>query len=402
MSCALACVQDFVEKTDIEPSAEDDKKDEEAPSPVQPAPLAAVVPPPASPSADTSTVKELEPTPELQEAAEIPTTKASSPLPPANSPPTSATPIAASEILSPIDVHVTETSPAPLVPSSIQVTPTVLTETPPISTRPSYNDPQLEPVSSPAAAVVEPVKQTSTPPFKPQAQETPSAVKVGGMSASDAQESITRGGGSLRDRMAAFQQKAAAPAPPPVPRGKPGNWAWKNKAATEGAGGTSPGAVSSTEAPAPSSSPAAPGSSLPSNPEPAVASTPSPSRPGTMSASDAKESITKSGGSLKERMAALQGAFGSASPPAGSPPPVPSGKPKVWKRPEAAAVSQSEIVEEKKKSKWVVEEHKTDDEEGGGVEKTGKALVVEEGEEEAAPADAVEENDQEVAERARR
>ena len=56
-----------------------------------------------------------------------------------------------------------------------------------------------------------------------------------------------------------------------------------------------------------------------------------------MSASDAKESITK-GGSLKERMAALQGlgAFGGGPPAA--PPPRPAEKPK-WKPPPQVAVA---------------------------------------------------------------
>jgi hypothetical protein len=56
-----------------------------------------------------------------------------------------------------------------------------------------------------------------------------------------------------------------------------------------------------------------------------------------MSASDAKESITK-GGSLKERMAALQGlgAFGGGS--AATPPPKPAEKPK-WKPPPQVAIA---------------------------------------------------------------
>lgn len=50
-----------------------------------------------------------------------------------------------------------------------------------------------------------------------------------------------------------------------------------------------------------------------------------------MSATDAKESITK-GGSLKERMAALQGLGAFGGGPAAAPPPKPSEKPK-WKPP---------------------------------------------------------------------
>ena len=56
-----------------------------------------------------------------------------------------------------------------------------------------------------------------------------------------------------------------------------------------------------------------------------------------MSATDAKESITK-GGSLKERMAALQGLGAFGGGPATSPPPKPSEKPK-WKPPPQVAVA---------------------------------------------------------------
>ncbi|KAG2337407.1 hypothetical protein BDR05DRAFT_857328, partial [Suillus weaverae] len=105
--------------------------------------------------------------------------------------------------------------------------------------------------------------------------------------------------GSLRDRIAAFENanKSAAPAPgPAAPRPKPSTLqSWKPK--------------------------------VPSPPQ-----TPDSERKTAgMSASDAMESIGK-GGSLKERMAALQGkgAFGG-----GTPPPIlpkPADKPR-WKPP---------------------------------------------------------------------
>ncbi|KAF8575482.1 hypothetical protein K439DRAFT_1655459 [Ramaria rubella] len=101
--------------------------------------------------------------------------------------------------------------------------------------------------------------------------------------------------GSLRDRIAAFEKpvpSSTAPKPSPPVRPKPGNVTWK---------------------PAPPSPP----SNKTEAPETDE------KKQGGMSASDAKESIGK-GGSLKERMAALQGkgAFG-----AGSPPPPPGPKP---------------------------------------------------------------------------
>lgn len=104
--------------------------------------------------------------------------------------------------------------------------------------------------------------------------------------------------GSLRDRIAAFENKGpaqAAPAPP-APRPKPREWKPKPVAASP------PGSPSAT-------------------PDAAVTSSATPDEPhgarkvGGMSASDAKESIGM-GGSLKERMAALKGmgAFGGAPP----------------------------------------------------------------------------------------
>ena len=116
--------------------------------------------------------------------------------------------------------------------------------------------------------------------------------------------------GSLRDRIAAFEKSATAGVTPvnaPPPRPKPAAFAtWKQKQ-------TSP----------PPSPPA-------SRTEHVQGSS------STMSASDARESITK-GASLKERMAALQnkGAFG-APPPVGPKPVVERPK---WKPPPPAMQS---------------------------------------------------------------
>ncbi|KAF8885672.1 hypothetical protein CPB84DRAFT_1865160 [Gymnopilus junonius] len=116
--------------------------------------------------------------------------------------------------------------------------------------------------------------------------------------------------GSLRDRIAAFEKSAstaAPPAPAPVPRPKPAGFAsWKPKA------------------PSPPESPSAGTTEH-------AASSP---RVGGMSATDAKESITKAG-SLKDRMAALQGkgAFGAPSPPVAPKPAVERPK---WKPPPVA------------------------------------------------------------------
>lgn len=117
--------------------------------------------------------------------------------------------------------------------------------------------------------------------------------------------------GSLRDRIAAFENKgggsAPAPAPAPVPRPKPGNVSWKPK---------------------PLSPPTSPGKTVDSS-----GANDARQLVG-MSAADAKESIGM-GGSLKERMAALQGrgGFGGASGGATSPPPRPSTEKPKWKPP---------------------------------------------------------------------
>lgn len=111
--------------------------------------------------------------------------------------------------------------------------------------------------------------------------------------------------GSLRDRIAAFEKPAGGPAPgPPLPRPKPGGISWKPKV------------------PSP-----------PSSPSGKEASGPAERRVG-MSASDAMESIGK-GGSLKERMAALQNRGGFGAPPPTAPKPALE-KPR-WKPPPVIA-----------------------------------------------------------------
>ncbi|GLB38686.1 putative SH3 domain-containing protein [Lyophyllum shimeji] len=109
--------------------------------------------------------------------------------------------------------------------------------------------------------------------------------------------------GSLRDRIAAFEKPAGnapPPGPAPAPRPKPGGFSWKPKQ------------------PSPPSSPSSGDGERKAG--------------GTMSASDAKESIGK-GVSLKERMAALQnrGAFGAPPPVA----PKPALEKPKWKPPPA-------------------------------------------------------------------
>jgi hypothetical protein len=109
--------------------------------------------------------------------------------------------------------------------------------------------------------------------------------------------------GSLRDRIAAFEQKPSSAPTPPAPRPKPGNLSqWK---------------------PRPPS---------PQDTQPVINRADA-----SMSASDAKVSITKAG-SLKERMAALQGLGAFGGGPTAAPPPKPAEKPK-WKPPPQVAVA---------------------------------------------------------------
>ena len=116
--------------------------------------------------------------------------------------------------------------------------------------------------------------------------------------------------GSLRDRIAAFENKGSTPAPaPPPPRPKPGHVTWQPKPASP----TSPRQFVTTD-----------------NDDGGER------KPGAgagMSAADAQQSIGKL--SLKERMAALQGstAFGGPAGSAGAPPPRPAGEKPKWKPP---------------------------------------------------------------------
>ncbi|KAF7332553.1 Sh3 domain-containing protein [Mycena kentingensis (nom. inval.)] len=128
--------------------------------------------------------------------------------------------------------------------------------------------------------------------------------------------------GSLRDRIAAFEkpnESSGKPAPPPL-RPKPtGTISWKPKP-------PSPPAESSTtsfDAGASSGDVARSGA-------------------GGMSASDAKEAIGRAGGSLKDRMAALQGRGGFGAP---SPPPKPIvGTGKKWVPPPKPAVEEEVVI----------------------------------------------------------
>jgi hypothetical protein len=149
--------------------------------------------------------------------------------------------------------------------------------------------------------------------------------------------------GSLKDRIKQFEQSSSSgtgtgtSAPPPL-RPKPGALGhWKPKpldppspnkqaAFSPGSQDTATHAADDTVKHAPASG---------------------------MSATDAMSSITKGGGSLKERMAALQGKGAFGNPSASAAPPLPSneGKPRVWRSSPAPPI-----------------EHKVKDDAAGGSE----------------------------------
>ncbi|KAF5340129.1 hypothetical protein D9758_013144 [Tetrapyrgos nigripes] len=191
--------------------------------------------------------------------------------------------------------------------------------------------------------------------------------------------------GSLRDRIAAFEkpaQQASSNAPPP-PRPKPGNIPWKPRQLSPP---TSPAAADDSTSASGSGSGSGSGATEGSSYKKFGSG---------MSASDAKESITKGGGgSLKERMAALQGKGGFGAPPPLAPKPAVE-KPK-WKPPpqvvKAGGDDDDDDNEDGNKPKPVDTEPK--DKEEGGEErvKSPDASSVKSGEESVgAEADASEE-----------
>lgn len=186
--------------------------------------------------------------------------------------------------------------------------------------------------------------------------------------------------GSLRDRIAAFEQKPASDAgvahPPPAPRPKPGNVQWKPKVAS------------------PPSSPPATGSGDNSS----VGS--SRGKFGGMSAADAKESIGI-GGSLKDRMAALQGRGGFGAP-APAPPPKPVSEKPKWKPPPVVSPPVAESDEEPAVDSLSQEIHEDDNVPAASVTSNEQRHDVQEQPASELEDETPKENDQEEEERQRR
>jgi hypothetical protein len=151
---------------------------------------------------------------------------------------------------------------------------------------------------------------------------------------------------TMKDRLAFFAaaQGKAGPPPPIKPKPASGGLTWsqrqKLRQEEEAKEREAGGPTTITEAVAPSA--AAPAAA----PTPASTSPKAEKREAAgLSAADAQTSIGK-GGSLKERMAALQGAgaFGQGEEQAKPTPPAPSGK--VWKRPAAPEPTSEDEVDE--------------------------------------------------------
>lgn len=136
---------------------------------------------------------------------------------------------------------------------------------------------------------------------------------------------------SMKDRLAFFTAAQNKPAPPPPVKPKPAagglTWSQRQKLRQEQEAKEREGTVAAS--PATSTPIAAPAPSVPET-KPTDNAENKEEQGSAMSAADALTSISK-GGSLKERMAALQGvgAFGGGEKK--PPPPPPTGK--VWKRP---------------------------------------------------------------------
>ncbi|KAG8925726.1 hypothetical protein FRC01_009776, partial [Tulasnella sp. 417] len=140
--------------------------------------------------------------------------------------------------------------------------------------------------------------------------------------------------GSLRDRIAQFDQKPAAPPPTaPKPAVAQKKWAWKEKQAEVQAHPPPPPAASassSTLSPPPAAAADRDSwSDVSSHHDVPEKSAPAPAP--AFSAADAASSIA-AGGGLKARLAALQGSGFGSTPEASPVPPPPSGKPRVWKK----------------------------------------------------------------------
>ncbi|ODO10042.1 hypothetical protein I350_02267 [Cryptococcus amylolentus CBS 6273] len=198
--------------------------------------------------------------------------------------------------------------------------------------------PESAPVVSEPVAVqeLEPTPAKAAPP--PQAPAaSPPATTTKPPTADDGEEKRPQ---SMKERLAFFAAAQDKPAPPPIkPKPAAGGLTWSQRQKLrqeQEAKEREEAAARGESAPAPVS--AAPAPTLP---EP-VEQAPKEQQEGAgMSTADAVSSITK-GGSLKDRMAALQGSGAFGQQQEKPPPPAPSGK--VWSRPAAPPQPDTEVA----------------------------------------------------------
>ncbi|WVF68909.1 hypothetical protein IAT40_003682 [Kwoniella sp. CBS 6097] len=282
-------------------------------------------------------------TPMDEEVETTSTTAESAPKPPAAISTTSNTEPAEVAAASSTTASEPTDAPSPMLPAA---------EAPP--------SPKLEPATLPPASVPPPSQPAAEPSESSQPKPNASAPEptaVPAATATQAPGDSPPRPQSMKDRLAFFAAAAQTKAPPPPIKPKPATggltWSQRQKLRQEQEAKEREEGGSSA-ATAPSSHPAAAPAAAPlistsSEPAAAASNDEKDEKEGTgMSAADALSSISK-GGSLKERMAALQGhgafgggnAGGSAEKP---PPPVSSGK--VWKRPPAPPAPEPELEPE--------------------------------------------------------
>ncbi|GFZ45131.1 hypothetical protein JCM24511_02857 [Saitozyma sp. JCM 24511] len=261
-----------------------------------------------------------------------------------------ATESAAAAAVPPVPPAEPKDEPVPSAPAGASETaPTISAEEPSPSPVPTTvtppTAPHLDPKSLPHSTATTPVVATPAPPSAEAEGEPPKQ--------------------SMKDRLAFFAaaQNKAAPPPPVKPKPATGGLTWSQRQKLrqeqeakerEAGGAVSEQPVAAPTAPAPSS-------------EPTTTQTQAePEERGGMSAADAQSSITK-GGSLKERMAALQGA-GAFGSPAAKPPPPPKPSGKVWTRPAAPPEPEPEDEPEETAGEAV----KSSEGEAGGSAEAGE------------------------------
>ena len=199
--------------------------------------------------------------------------------------------------------------------------------------------PTSPPVPASAPAPPSPKMVPVELPPSPQTSQAPAAPA----------QNPTRGGPdspsrmTMKDRLAFFAAAQSKPAPPPVkPKPAASGLTWSQRQKLRQEQETAEGAA------APAPPPAAPATAREAGPAdpPAAGDSPQAKKKDDagLSAADAVSSISK-GGSLRERMAALQGAgaFGSG---AEQPPAAPASSGKTWKRPPAPPAAEPDAEDE--------------------------------------------------------